>query len=74
MNLVLDDAEEVNVKKKTKKTLGKSLRSNEFPLKKLLVHIWVHCLTIVGLFFREDPFERRQYYSDDEYVSKAGFF
>jgi small nuclear ribonucleoprotein (snRNP)-like protein len=63
MNLVLDDAEEVSVKKKTRKPLGNILSllvaSKRFDYENL-ISLMSH---------RKNTLERRQYYSDDEHVS-----
>ena len=73
MNLVLDDAEELNVKKKTKKSLGKSICSSTFLCCVLLVDFYCNYKSLYYLFDRADPSQRRQYYSDDEYVSEILF-
>ncbi|KAK9284610.1 hypothetical protein L1049_023786 [Liquidambar formosana] len=62
MNLVLDDAEEVNVKKKSRKQLG------EFSV--LLLQDYIFSLSFLIYILhpcREDPAKRGQYHSDDEH-------
>lgn len=71
MNLVLEDAEEVNVKKKTRKTLGKSERRYCLIIANILCHYFL--IYICLWFCRKDSSERRQYYSHAEHVRKISF-
>lgn len=83
MNLVLDEAEEVSIKKNTRKPLGELFGTlhNRF-FYKTLVHIpyIVFCFRNVWfllaqiLDFRKDLAKRRQHNSDDERVSSFILF
>lgn len=71
MNLVLDDAEEVNVKKKSKKALGMV-----FSPPCLLLFFFYISMTMLSEMpflcpFREDSSQGRQYYINDERVSET---
>lgn len=70
MNLVLDDAEEVNIKKKSKKTLGMP-SSPSFVVAFSLVQWFSKMPSLFFSFpFREDSPQRRQHYVNDEHVSE----
>lgn len=72
MNLVLDDAEEVNVKKNSRKQLGLYSYFDDLRLKfKIQTFytrtIYLKCMLSL-LLIRKDSFERGQHHIDDEYV------
>ncbi|RRT74076.1 hypothetical protein B296_00006617, partial [Ensete ventricosum] len=75
MNLVLDEAEEVNVKKKTRKPLG---WSSYFLLPVIacfsFMFHFIHPLGLLFLLYREDSVERRQHNAHDEHVSVNHIF
>ncbi|KAL9665864.1 hypothetical protein QQ045_000185 [Rhodiola kirilowii] len=76
MNLVLDDAEEVNVKKNIKKPLGDCAFSfidisTSFHLQ-FSRHLHLFSLNISPCMFRENPSQRRQHYTDDEHMGMQG--
>ena len=70
MNLVLDDAEEVNIKKKTRKTLGMPnfLKFCFFVFATRTCIFW--SLLLFNVLIREDPSQRRQHNFNDEHVSE----
>ncbi|KAJ0021609.1 hypothetical protein Pint_31795 [Pistacia integerrima] len=63
MNLVLDDAETVHIKKKTRKSLG-DLFSHFFLIPLIKCPYFKSFL----YFHRKDSSQRRQHNSDDEHV------
>ncbi|CAN0890505.1 Small nuclear ribonucleoprotein E [Linum grandiflorum] len=71
MNLVLDDAEEVNVKKKSRKSLGTASLVILLPPPFYIfssVSFSLACPELHVLYFsREDSSERRQHHADDEH-------
>uniref|UniRef100_J3L987 Small nuclear ribonucleoprotein E n=1 Tax=Oryza brachyantha TaxID=4533 RepID=J3L987_ORYBR len=63
MNLVLDEAEEINIKKDTRKSLGKEILNSA--ILGLCSQHTVKSLILIRL--RSDPLKRRQHYINDEH-------